>query len=47
MRHPISPANQWLERCHTDLAYAVLEGEAALAARYATLVARHELAALG
>jgi DNA-binding FadR family transcriptional regulator len=43
---PDLAGDQWLERCHSDLAYAVLEGNAEMAARYATLVARHETAAL-
>jgi hypothetical protein len=43
---PDLAGDRWLERCHTDLAYAVLDGEAEQAARFAALVARHEMAAL-
>jgi DNA-binding FadR family transcriptional regulator len=39
--------NLWLEQRHGDLVYAVLDGEAERAARYASLVTRTELAALG
>jgi DNA-binding FadR family transcriptional regulator len=39
--------DDWLLQRHAELVYAVLGGEADEAARYASLVARHELAALG
>jgi DNA-binding FadR family transcriptional regulator len=43
---PDLAGDQWVERCHTDLAYAVLDGQAELAAQYASLVVRYEMAAL-